>query len=733
MFYVLQNLSSMSVSPVQEPWALGTEVPSTLASKEEYKRWSLDPATRHAFASAFEGLAPAVRIGKDNPPVRMHGLIVDYDSRSVTADRIRELAARPPCEFVPAYGSVSYSGGGRLYWLFEKPLPVSQGTYLKKFMERLLKDLCVVKWLPGADAGATANPGQYYEIGKEFVPLGGRPIPHGVLSFMAWEAMRDTPLWAEAKDFEIPMDAIAAEVEERFPGRWRGAFEIGARGVRFWDPAADNPTGAQVRADGVTCYTGDKAFMSWKDIFGYPFVAKYGSSKSKIIVDNTYFDGQKYFLRLSDEESGGFAEWNKDDFAKFLRHKGFSSTRKKGETSSEVDDAEVSIQIHRKVDYAKRLIHYRKGLLVWHGKKFLNMGAPTPMQPAPQMDRPMEWSDGTKYFPLIKAFSDILFADKDGKDEYNQLVHSFAWLKRFYKSGLDCRPTRGQVVFIAGPVGKGKSLFCEGIVGGLMGGCEEGTDHFVDGGHWTDNIAQAPVVYVGDALAVVAKRTRDAFSNLLKKYAANASMRSSQKFSKEADVPWYGRIMISLNMDAESLEILPNMDISNRDKISLFKTSDAKFPFPPEDEIEEILKKELPFFGRFLLDWTPPPNVMSSEHRFGVEPFHHPELYDEAAQRGGSGILNEFLLNFLAADKLANGTKRNYWRGTLVDLYSNMVQMNPQVASEFRSIKTFQTYLAHVKNRGLIRMDKTLRKHGGLRTWMIYYPTDESLPEEVKQ
>lgn len=50
------------------------------------------------------------------------------------------------------------------------------------------------------------------------------------------------------------------------------AFELGARGVRFWDPLADCPTAAIVRENGMVCFTGAFPFQSWADIFGTDFI-----------------------------------------------------------------------------------------------------------------------------------------------------------------------------------------------------------------------------------------------------------------------------------------------------------------------------------------------------------------------------------------------------------------------------------------------------------------------------
>ena len=81
-------------------------------------------------------------------------------------------------------------------------------------------------------------------IGSRCSPSRSRSICsiHGPLRF------RKRPIGAGSAT-KSPIGRVAEEVEKRFPGRWPGAFEIGARGPRFWDDTASNPTAAIVRSD----------------------------------------------------------------------------------------------------------------------------------------------------------------------------------------------------------------------------------------------------------------------------------------------------------------------------------------------------------------------------------------------------------------------------------------------------------------------------------------------------
>ena len=275
---------------------------------------------------------------------------------------------------------------------------------------------------------------------------------------------------------------------------------------------------------------------------------------------------------------------------------------------------------------------------------------------------------------------------------------------------------------LAGPPDRGKSLFTEAIVGGLMGGCADGSDYLVDGGKWTANIAESPVVYVGDGAATADHKLVTAMTNKLKKLVANAAMRSAQKFHAEGDVPWFGRCILSCNTDSESLSILPNMDISTKDKISLYRTSDQPFKFLERQEMTKTINNELPWFARHLLDWQIPEELLAPNPRFWLVPFHHPDLFAVAQQQGRAGLLSEYLVNHMRALYAADPVSRKgkSWKGTAAVLHQSMCAMNESFAREFRGVQSFSTLLGQLKSRGMLPMEKMRIDHGQPE-WVIPY------------
>lgn len=738
MFYSLKNLSSRSVELLPEPWVGAVPVPDNITNKDAHKRWAASINTDYRFLSCFEGTSPEVRVSmKDNPPVRMHGLIVDYDYKNCSTDQLRTLVENPEAEFIPNYGSVSFSGGAKLYWMFEEPIALGPQQMLDAFAKKLFKELKLSKWLQGIDSGLLANPAQYYEGGYPWVELGRRKIPHSMLAHWMWDAMKSITLWERHREYDIPMDALANELVQQYPNRWSGPFTEGARGVRFWDPSADNPTGAQVRKDGMMAYSGEQAFLSWEQIFGSQFVAQFAADKKKALLEKVFFCPEEGKFLMYDDEAATWVPWQRTDFTQQLRKLNFSDKIPRGETCSEIDKIEGFLKgPTRRIDGYGRILHHPEGLVVLrNGQRYLNVGSRQPLEAMPHIGRDLTWEDGPERFPLVHDFMSTLFTDKEGEDTYNQFPHLLAWIKHSYECGVNFDPETGLVVFLVGPPDRGKSFFTEAIFGTLMGGYEDGSSYLVDDSKWTEDLTSSPVIFVADGSATADHRVVTSMTNKLKKLAANATLRSAQKYRKEGELPWFGRIIISCNEDSESLSILPNMDISTKDKISLYKTSNKLFPFKRRKEMQQQLAKELPWFARFLLDWEIPPNLRSSRTRFTLDAFHHPALMSAALQQGPPGILSEFLIrimrSLLAADPASRKGKR--WQGSSAELYDLLNEANGSFCKEFRNVRALANQMSHLQARGLLPIGSGKNPKTNSATWIIPYDILEEYdkPTEV--
>lgn len=683
MFYSIANLRAIAVSEIPEPWNWKPASPPPYDDKDAYVSWKMCFQTEHAFISGYEGITAEVRVSDDNVPARLHALIVDYDGK-LPDNPAKFVKEKPGGPFMPNYMVRTANGNGRLIWVFERPLLLVNKQQTKEFLKTAARQLRLDRWLPGLDTEAFANANQYYEIGRGWEPIKpGASIPAGILE--SWLVQSSAGLaFDESKQmaYTVPIESLAKETEERFPGRWKGPFILGARGVRFWDASADNETAAVVREDGMMCFTGGQAFVPWRQIFGAKFLQQFERDYVAGVIEDSVYDGREFWTR----EDGVWQSQCKADFTQSLRVRGHTDKRSRNQTASEIDIIEHTIKRTRRISRALPFLFFPPEPLFYKGKYYLNTSKVKPIAPAdPIPGRAMTFADGVQLFPLIHKLLCTMFVEKENPEIVDEQLHGFlAWLKYFYVNSLNQTPKPGHVVVLAGPSGKGKTLLNRRIVGGLMGDSADASDHLVSGDQWTERILESPLMCVDDSMAVSDHKAMMQFTFRLKKYAANPEKVYNEKFKSSGEVPWFGRIIVTCNLDAESLRILPDMDLNTNDKISLFKASDHVIDFPDFESTAKAIKQQLPFFARFLLDWPLPPEWVGSE-RFGVKPYHHPELFDESREHG-LGIVIELLHGFLKAFREAE-PGRDHWSGTTTQLHQDLSVFAPDVIRDIKPVQ----------------------------------------------
>lgn len=718
MFYAIPNMRASTAFEVPAPWDLKTKTPPDYTKpKEDVVAWGQRFETEHAYISAFEGTSAGVRVTQDgNPAYQMHGLIVDYDA-PLPANPVEHIKTRRQCEYMPTHLVTTSSGQGRLVWQFEKPLLWANKTHHAAFMKLLLKNLKLNRWLGGLDTQALAQWWTYYELGKQWdVVDESARIPSSILTLWFFQTAEGVKFDDSKKiTYNIPDEDLASEVEARYPGRWKGPFTKGSRGVRFWDPQADNETAAVVTADGMLCYTGTQAFVPWRQLFGAAFVEKYEADAVSDIIENAVYDGQKFYMRTNPDKHE-WVEFAKPDFTQELRVRGKNSARTKGSTASEIDIIENRIKRDNRIKAALPFLFFPTGVIRYEGMRFLNVSTLAPVQPAaPEVGISPDFADGRRTFPMIHGVLRSMFLVSSGDTGVAQLNHLLAWMKYAYENALAHTPKPGHTIIIAGPQGKGKTFLSWHIISGLMGGRADAAAHLVDGDRWTARIVEKPIMTVDDSSALRDEVSRREFTNRIKKYTANAEILCDQKFEKTGGVPWLGRIVVTCNLDAESLMILPDMQTSTADKICLFKASDAKIDFKSREENEAAVKRELPSFGRFLLEWEYPPETRGEDSRFGITAFHHPDLYDEARAHG-IGLLLEMTHGFLE-EYFELHPEKDYWEGTALNLCADLSAKYPQQAKEIKH-RGMNVQLGKAASAGY-RVVK-LQSEESLTIWRLY-------------
>ena len=647
-FFCLPNLSTGCVKP-GEPWAFRNGTMPHGMTKDEFRAWSADAKTQHLFYSAFEGANAALRVTETNPATLMHGLVVDYDAQ-VSAEERAAFMSRASVAYPPSYICTTFSGGVRLVWLFEGPLLLFTKRITEEFLSRIKKELKLKKLFPGIDDEALARPSQYYHCGLDWEALPAKPLPLDLL--YSWIiAVSQKADWSAFGD-EIPVARVAEEVEKRFPGRWSGHFEIGARGSRFWDDTASNPTAAIVRSSGMQCFTGARPFVSWGEILGRKFVDAFRADTVGAAIHGIWFDGRDYWLQIDEV----WRLFKKSDIALHLRvEHGISDERRRGVVATAMDQLLNQIHLTKAVDGAAPFVYRKATMITFGGKRYLNIARSRLHAAA---DGPQPWGLN---FPYISQLLDGYF------DPPEQLPFFLSWLAYAYQHAVKGQPCNGQAVFLAGDVNQGKTLVSNVLVGDLFGGHMDASDYLLGESKFNKELFEVGLWTVDDTVPSSDPRKQQLYSAMLKKIPANYSFQYHPKFRDQFMLPWAGRVLITCNADPESIRILPDVEMSLLDKVMLFKIATVDRDFV---EAAARIRAELPFFARFLQDYEIPEQCRG-EARFGVKCYHHEELLEEARQSGRTAGFAE-LLEIFRRSFFSNGGV-DEWEGNATELKQAML------------------------------------------------------------
>jgi hypothetical protein len=314
---------------------------------------------------------------------------------------------------------------------------------------------------------------------------------------------------------------------------------------------------------------------------------------------------------------------------------GLSADRIEGKTYSEVDEALHIIGQSRRVAGAAPFIFQPTGPIDFMGEKVLNI---CNVKVLPAADEVGEWGEN---FPWLGNFLQELF------DPWEQLEYMLAWLKRFYCSAREGKLLQGQAVFLAGDTGRGKTFFSNRIVGALVGGHADASQYLMGKTTFNKDLFHKPFWTVDDALPGDNNQDHKAFGTMIKRVTANNMFEFHAKFRDATQVAWSGRVMVTGNLDADSLRIIPDLDTSILDKLLLFKAAPRVSHFPEKHQLEAIVRQELPHLAAYLVAYNPPEHVVDQDPRYGVSRYHHPFLKQAAGDSNDSSTVRELIQIFL--------------------------------------------------------------------------------------
>ena len=654
----LRNLRDSKAEKSSKIHGLKLQLPKPkFKNKADYREWCSKPTTDHVFYSCVEGRAPSKRVSNDNPVHMIHGVVADYDSPINWKDFEKKLeklcVSTPP----PTWASRTQSGYLRLVWEFDSPIPIDPSMY-ESFMRQINKSLKMDKLFAGFDK-TSLKPNQYFELGEDWIKT-GCPLTSDVVHTCLSKAVNLKP--PESSDTAIPLDVVATEVESRFPNRWFGEFEVGSRGPLFWIDDGIDRDGCQVVEDGIVCYS-DRAgqgVMSWSDIFGGAFVKDYETKKLSTLLDEYWFNGRSFFKLLY----GNAVSIPKEQLLLELRQAGFSVRVRRGRSISEVDEALLSISNNNRIDDIAPVVFSSDRIVSYNGSRILNCSNLVPVDPDSDGD-PAKW-------PFIHQWLNQLFVDSS---ETPALDYFYSWMQRFYTAVLERIPLQGQALLLVGPTGRGKSLLSNKIISGLVGGFSDASDYLSGQTKFNKDLGRVASWVIDDTTSAASFQDQRRATELLKRAVANPRVEYMAKYADAMSLPWTGRVTLSLNMDANSLSVIPSLDTSNRDKLMalLISTKSTK-SFPPNSQLEATIEQELPHFGKFLLDWKIPKPI-EDVGRFGVKSFIDLTIADAAYDNSSRSSIAE-LVEFFCKRCREIAPDEAKWKGTLTEFQVQIHELN---------------------------------------------------------
>ena len=211
-----------------------------------------------------------------------------------------------------------------------------------------------------------------------------------------------------------------------------------------------------------------------------------------------------------------------------------------------------------------------------------------------------------------------------------------------------------QVVAFIGPTGSCKSLI-QKILTAVFGVREARVMQALTGattfnGEW----AEATHLIVEDEFAANNKGLRDQVKEHVKAIAVNQYQRIHPKGRQAMSISPFWRMTISCNPVTESLAVLPILDDSVANKISLLWTSRHKMPMPAATPVEKDrlwakIESEFPALIYELLKLkTVPKSLRDPEGRFTIKAYHHSKAKEQIDRLTPEGELLQNIFESIA-------------------------------------------------------------------------------------
>lgn len=305
----------------------------------------------------------------------------------------------------------------------------------------------------------------------------------------------------------------------------------------------------------------------------------------------------------------------------------------------------------------------------------------------------------------MKFFETVVSTLFDGGQD-----HVLSWLACAVKSLERGDFAPAPLLALVGDAGCGKSFF-QFIITEILGGRVAKPYAWLAGRtNFNEDLAQAEHLAIEDESASTDIRTRRTFGAGIKQLAVNRDLHVNGKGKLALTLPTFRRLTASLNADGDHILILPPMDESLKDKISLHRCKPAKL-YADRLENAASLRRELPAILAFLKSWRVPNKLRCD--RYGCVAWHDPELL-QLLEESQPEMKLMAILDAIDLVQSVNG-----WNGSATELEEKLAQTQfaSQAAKLFYYPSACGAYLAKLSTRFPERF--TFKRDGSSRRWTI--------------
>ena len=334
------------------------------------------------------------------------------------------------------------------------------------------------------------------------------------------------------------------------------------------------------------------------------------------------------------------------------------------------------------------------------------------------MDAPFLVTSGPKIiearageFPFISAFLEDLF----GFEEQN--LAATAWLRQARRNLVAGKRRPLPAVALVGAKECGKSLFIE-LARRVLGGRSANGLRALNGStNFNADALGAELLVIDDEIASRDPRARIALGQGIKKQLFAGSVRVEGKYRDAVTMRPIHAVILAVNSEPENMMVLPALDDSLEDKISLFLCNRARLDgLDSPDEISERLNAEIPAFIHHLESTSHPERLHN--RRTGVAAWHNPELFERLK---GMEIEERFRELVAQCSKVSfQITTGGAWRGSAAELEKSLMD-DDQTRHGARSILTWPAacgvYLGRLQKAGRAIISSSVVR--GITQWKI--------------